>query len=76
MTHHMDQDRSGMPQMKPDGTREPLQVHPVAALFPMLTNGELAGLAADIKANGLIHPIITDATGTILIGDRQSIQAR
>jgi hypothetical protein len=30
--------------------------HPVADLFPRMTDEELADLAADIKANGLIHP--------------------
>lgn len=35
-----------------------MEVHPVAALFPMLAEDELKDLAADIKTNGLIHPII------------------
>jgi ParB-like chromosome segregation protein Spo0J len=35
-----------------------LPVHPIAALFPMMTEPELADLAADIKANGLRHPIL------------------
>jgi hypothetical protein len=33
-------------------------VHPLAALFPMMADDELAELADDIKANGLIHPIV------------------
>jgi ParB-like chromosome segregation protein Spo0J len=37
-----------------------MKVHPVAELFPMMSEEELADLAADIKANGLIHPIIVD----------------
>jgi hypothetical protein len=36
-------------------------VHPAAALFPMMSEPELADLAADIKANGLIHPIVLGA---------------
>ena len=35
-----------------------LPVHPAAALFPMLEADELQELAADIKQNGLIHPIV------------------
>jgi hypothetical protein len=35
-----------------------LAVHPVAALFPMLADDELADLAIDIKQNGLKFPII------------------
>jgi hypothetical protein len=32
--------------------------HSAAALFPMMSEPELADLSADIKANGLIHPIV------------------
>lgn len=35
-----------------------LPVHPVAALFPMMADDELADLAADIKANGQIYPVV------------------
>jgi hypothetical protein len=35
-----------------------LPVHPVAALFPMMAEDELADLAEDIKTNGLVHPIV------------------
>jgi hypothetical protein len=38
---------------KPQTTKWP--VHPIADLFPMMTDEELADLAADIKANGLIQ---------------------
>lgn len=34
-----------------------LPVHPAADVFPMLSEEELADLATDIKANGLLHPI-------------------
>jgi len=43
-------------------------VHPVADLFPMMTDEELADLAADIKANGLIHPIVIDQKGLLIDG--------
>ena len=33
------------------------EVHPVAAIFPMLPESELRDLAASIKANGLLEPI-------------------
>lgn len=43
-------------------------VHPVADLFPMMTDDELADLAADISANGLIHPIVIDDAGQLIDG--------
>ena len=43
-------------------------VHPIADLFPMMTDEELANLAADIKANGLIHPIVVDKDGVLIDG--------
>lgn len=44
------------------------KVHPAAAIFPMMSDAELDELAADIKANGLIHPIIRDASGQLIDG--------
>lgn len=44
------------------------KAHPVAELFPMMTDGEIDELAADIKANGQQVPIIVDADGLILDG--------
>lgn len=43
-------------------------VHPVAALFPMLSDDELADLAADIAANGQLYPIVLDANGQLIDG--------
>jgi ParB-like chromosome segregation protein Spo0J len=43
---------------------EPLQPHPLALLFPALTEPELKDLADDIKANGLRHDIVRTARWT------------
>jgi hypothetical protein len=43
-------------------------IHPVAAMFPMMSDEELDDLAADIKAHGLIHPIVLDEEGTLIDG--------
>lgn len=45
-----------------------MNVHPVAALFPMLPDDELDDLAADIAENGLIHPIVLDAEDQLIDG--------
>jgi ParB/RepB/Spo0J family partition protein len=42
--------------------------HPVADLFPMLAEDELAELADDIKQRGLLQPIVLDTSGRILDG--------
>lgn len=44
------------------------EVHPVAALFPMMSDEELDDLAADIKDNGLVHPIVLDGDGVLIDG--------
>jgi ParB-like chromosome segregation protein Spo0J len=51
-----------------------IEVHPLAALFPMMSDDELADLAEDIKANGRIHPIVLDADG-VLIDGRNRLRA-
>jgi len=42
--------------------------HPVADLFPMLTDDELAEMAADIRERGQLQPIMLDKDGRILDG--------
>lgn len=46
----------------------PLEVHPVADLFPMLADDELQELAEDIELRGLLQPIVLDADGRVLDG--------
>lgn len=45
-----------------------MEVHPVADLFPMLADDELAELAEDIRQRGLLQPIVLDADGRVLDG--------
>ena len=52
-----------------------IKVHPAAADFPMLDESELGDLANDIATNGLIIPIVLDATGKILIDGRNRLRA-
>lgn len=49
-------------------TKTEIKVHPVADIFPMMSDEELADLAADIKANGQVHPILLDCDGLLLDG--------
>ena len=64
--------RKGKPGFGEPGWR-PAGVHPAADAFPMMHEGELAELAADIKANGQIHPIVVDAG--LLIDGRNRLAA-
>lgn len=50
-------------------------VHPLAAIFPMLSDEELAELAADIKENGQLHPIICTVDGKLIVDGRNRIAA-
>lgn len=52
-----------------------LTVHPAAAMFPMLADDDLGDLAADIAANGLLHPIVLSADGATLIDGRNRLAA-
>jgi hypothetical protein len=45
-----------------------LEVHPLANIFPMLSDEALADLAEDIKANGQRVPILLDQEGRLLDG--------
>lgn len=48
-------------------------VHPAADCFPMIPASELADLADDIKANGLLHPI--ELLGNQIIDGRNRLKA-
>ncbi len=50
-------------------------VHPLAAIFPLLDEAELADLAADIKAHGLRFAIMLDHAGEVLIDGRNRAEA-
>jgi hypothetical protein len=54
-----------------------IPVHPDAAIFPMMSEEEIAELAEDIKANGLIHPLVTgDYDGQeVLVDGRNRLAA-
>lgn len=58
--------------MKPNSVR--LKVHPAAELFPMMTDGELDELAADIKTHGQSHPIIV-TSGNLVLDGRNRLEA-
>ena len=51
-----------------DPNWRPTEVHPLAALFPMLDEEDLAALAAHIKEHGLQTPITIDADGVLIDG--------
>lgn len=44
------------------------EIHPAAAVWPMLPEPDLRRLADDIAANGLRHPIILDGDGRVVDG--------
>jgi site-specific DNA-methyltransferase (adenine-specific) len=50
-----------------------LKIHPVAAMFPMMTATELAELSENIKKNGLINPCVR--VGDLLIDGRNRLAA-
>jgi ParB-like chromosome segregation protein Spo0J len=45
-----------------------MQIHPLANLFPMMGPEELDDLAANIKANGQLHPILVNNDGRLIDG--------
>ncbi len=50
-----------------------MKAHAAAELFPMLEAPELDALAADIKARGLVHPIVT--IGGVILDGRNRFRA-
>lgn len=49
-------------------TLEGYEIHPVAAIFPVLSGDELQDLADDIRTNGQQQPIVRDTNGVIIDG--------
>jgi hypothetical protein len=45
-----------------------IEAHPIACIFPMLDSAALDELAADIKAQGQLFPIVRDPRGVVLDG--------
>jgi hypothetical protein len=52
----------------------PTKVHPLAALFPPLSDDDLQALAEDIRENGQIQPCMVDKDG-VLIDGRSRLRA-
>ena len=55
-----------------------LQVHPAAALFPMLSDADLGELADDIGKHGLLHPLVVwerDDGTRVLVDGRNRLAA-
>lgn len=57
-----------MKRPKPKKQSPKYEVHPVAALFPMMNEEELQELADDIAQNGLLNAIILDEAERIIDG--------
>src|ERR1017187_4786194 len=52
---------------------KPLNAHPAANVFPMMNQSDLEGLAADIKRNGLLNPIVI--SGKLILDGRNRLRA-
>jgi ParB/Sulfiredoxin domain len=58
--------------------RDILPIHPAAELFPLMSPDELRALAEDIKANGLVTPVVLwrdDEGKLILLDGRNRLDA-
>lgn len=51
------------------------KIHPVAALFPMMTDAELEELAEDIEKHGLCQPIVLNRDESTVIDGRNRLRA-
>lgn len=58
-----------------DNDPDDLEVHPLAAMFPMLSDEELDDLAADIAEKGLLHPIVCTTDGRTIVDGRNRYEA-
>jgi len=57
-------------------TSEELEFHPVAAIFPMMSDLEFSGLTDDIKAHGLREPVWLHTDGRIVDGRNRYLACR
>ena len=57
--------------------RDWVKVHPAAELFPTMSDSGLDDLGADIKANGLMHPVVFCGSGNneMLLDGRNRLEA-
>jgi hypothetical protein len=61
-------------QLSEPGGERMIEVHPLATIFPMMSEPELQDLADDIRENGLRHPIVLGSDG-VLIDGRNRLKA-
>lgn len=62
--------------MKPKPPRKPLQPHPYAAIFPMMSDDDLMALADDIRENGQRLAIVVNADDLIVDGRNRAVACR
>ncbi len=67
--------RAEMTELVARNTFQPYNVHPAAALFPLLNDEDLQDLADDIVEHSLQEPIVLTPDGTTIVDGRNRFQA-